>query len=436
MRIDAPHHTERFGAVRIHGVQEVWELDSGRETLSTPAELGWQTVLQIPAAWISDIERQMAIVVPCKNERLKVIDGVLSGIPHDCLIVLVSNSSRYPIDRFEMEVETVDRFCKATQRAAVMIHQGDTGLGEAFASAGFDAILDDDGLVSQGKGEGMIAGVAMAELAGRSYVGFVDADNYVPGAVHEYIKAYAAGFHLANTPFSMVRISWKSKPKIVKDRLFFNRWGRTSQVTNQFLNQLISDYSGFGTEVITTGNAGEHALSLELALRMHFGAGFSVEPYEYLNLFEQFGGVVETRYPEVIKSGVEIFQIETRNPHFHENKGNDHVQGMRLQALNTLYHSPICTDPVRDEITSFLINQGQLIEGEEPPIETVYPSMNSIDWKVFADVLFAEAETLTQVRERMIRGTSGKPPISPTDVGMRPHGVSTGSTPPARGKDS
>ena len=75
MRINAPPHTERFGAVRIHGVQEVWELDSGRETLSSPTELDWQTVLQIPAAWISDIERQMAIVVPCKNERLKVIYG-------------------------------------------------------------------------------------------------------------------------------------------------------------------------------------------------------------------------------------------------------------------------------------------------------------------------------------------------------------------------
>lgn len=411
MRINAPPQTERFGAVRIHGVQEVWELDSGRETLSSPTELDWQTVLQIPAAWISDIERQMAVVVPCMDERFKVIDGVFSGIPHDCLIILVSNSSRDPIDRYEMECETLSRFCKAAQRPAVAIHQKDPGLAAAFTAVGMSEILDEEGLVRDGKGEGMIIGMLLAELTDRSYVGFVDADNYVPGAVHEYVKAYSAGFHLAGTPYSMVRISWRSKPKIVDDRLFFNRWGRTSQVTNRFLNLLISDYSGFGTEVIATGNAGEHAISLELAMRMRFGSGFSVEPYEYLNLFEQFGGVIDSRRPEVVKSGVEVFQIETRNPHFHQNKGGDHVQEMRLQALNALYHSPISTDAVREEILSFLIEHGQLEEGEEPPVELIYPPLGSLDLQVFGEVLAEEADSFTQVRERFTHGTKSAPPI-------------------------
>lgn len=411
MRINAPPHTERFGAVRIHGVQEVWELDSGRETLSSPTELDWQTVLQIPAAWISDIERQMAIVVPCKNERLKVIDGVLSGVPHDCLIILVSNSSRDPIDRFQMECEALARFCKATQRPAVAIHQRDSGLATALSTAGLPELLDEEGLVKNGKGEGMIIGMLLAELTDRSYVGFVDADNYVPGAVHEYVKAYAAGFHLASTPYSMVRISWRAKPKIINDRLFFNRWGRTSQVTNQFLNLLISDYSGFGTEVIATGNAGEHAISLELAMRMRFGTGFSVEPYEYLNLFEQFGGVVDGRHPEVIKSGVEVFQIETRNPHFHENKGGDHVQEMRLQALHALYHSPICTDTVRDEIISFLRKQERIDFDEEPPKELIYPPLDQIDMEVFGQILTEKSESFQQIRERFTHGTSSAPPI-------------------------
>ena len=354
MRINAPARSERFGAVRIHEVQEVWELDSGQNPASAPTELDYLTVLQIPSDWIAEVEKKMVVVVPCKDERLKVIDGVLSGIPHDCLIVMVSNSSREPVDRSKMEHETLSRFCKATERPGLIIHQRDPGLGEAFADAGYTEILDEEGLVRNGKGEGMIVGMTLAMLTGREYVGFVDADNFVPGAVHEYVNAYAAGFHLAQSPYSMVRISWRSKPKIDKDRLFFNRWGRTSQVTNHFLNLLISDYSAFGTEVVATGNAGEHAISMELARRMRFSGGYSVEPYQYLNLFEQFGGVMAPTHQEVVDAGVDVFQIETRNPHFHENKGDDHAQSMRLEALNALYHSPICTKAVREEVIAFL----------------------------------------------------------------------------------
>lgn len=408
MRLSAPARSERFGAVRINEVQEVWELDSGHDPVSSPIELDYQTILQIPSEWTSGIERQMVVVVPCMNERLKVIDGVLSGIPHDCLIIMVSNSSRSPIDRCRMEHETLSRFCKATERPGLIIHQRDPGLGAAFESAGYAELLDEEGLVRNGKGEGMIVGMALALLTGRRYLGFVDADNYVPGAVHEYVKAYAAGFHLAQTPYSMVRISWRAKPKIDKDRLFFNRWGRTSQVTNHFLNLLISDYSAFGTEVIATGNAGEHAISLELAKRMRFGGGYSVEPYEYLNLFEQYGGVIPATHPEVIEAGVDVFQIETRNPHFHENKGDDHTRGMRLQALNALYHSPICTESVREEILGFFQEQDQLQPGEEPSPIPIYPALEEMDTEAFASVLQRKSETLRQVRDRIRATGSGE----------------------------
>ena len=42
-------------------------------------------------------------------------------------------------------------------------------------------LIDDDGLVRAGKGEAMLVGMALAALTGRRYVGYVDADNYVPG---------------------------------------------------------------------------------------------------------------------------------------------------------------------------------------------------------------------------------------------------------------
>ena len=79
-----------------------------------------------------------------------------------------------------------------------------------------------------------MAGIVLASLAGKDYVGFVDADNYVPGSVNEYVKVCASDMHLAETRFAMVRICWKSKPKVVDGALFFSRWGRTSESTNRF----------------------------------------------------------------------------------------------------------------------------------------------------------------------------------------------------------
>jgi mannosyl-3-phosphoglycerate synthase len=411
MRLEYPNRVERFGAVRIHELQQVIELDSGSLDDTDDTLVQGRMIQMVPQAAINQVEQRMAVVVPCKDERRKVIDGVLSGIPHDCLIILVSNSSRHPVDRFAIETQTVEQFCHAAERPAVLVHQRDPKLAAALAAAGAAEVLGEDGLVRHGKGEGMLVGVALAALTGRDFVGFVDADNYVPGAVHEYCKVFAAGLQLGSSPYSMVRISWQSKPKLQDGRLFFNRWGRTSQVTNRFLNLLLAEYSGFGTEIITTGNAGEHAMSMELATRMRLAGGFAVEPYEYLDLFEQFGGIVESPHPEVMRQSVDIFQVETRNPHFHDNKGSDHVQEMRLQALNVLYHSPICLPGVREEIIEFLREQGVLAEGAEPPQERVYPPVSSLDLGAFLTALEAEAESFVQVERRRPSGVQVDSPI-------------------------
>ena len=419
MRLEYPHRSERFGAIRIHGLQQVVELDSGARDDSLPVDNTHGAVQYVSSQDLSDIEKRMAIVVPCKDEKRKVIDGVLSGIPHDCLIILVSNSAREPVDRFEMECHTVDSFCRVAERSAVLVHQRNPGLAKAFRESGFTGILDEDGLIRNGKGEGMMVGMLLAKLAGRDFVGFIDADNYVPGAVHEYVKVYGSGLHLAESAYSMVRISWMSKPKIQDGRLFFNRWGRTSQVTNEYLNLLLAEYSGFGTDIIRTGNAGEHALSVDLGLAMHMASGFAVEPHQYIDLFEQFGGVEATPNPEILKEGVDIYQIETRNPHFHENKGADHVQEMRLQALNVLYHSPICLDSVRKEIKKFLRKQEVIGKDEDPPCELVYPPLATIDLDVFGTALLEDSESVTQIRRRRLAGIIEDAPISLTDGDSR-----------------
>lgn len=412
MRIEYPHRHERFGAVRLHELTQVIELDSG--LTGSPDELMVQGRLvdHVPPAELNAVERRMAIVVPTRNERRKVIDGVLSGIPHDCLIVLVSASDREPIDRYELERGVVERFCHAAERSAVMIHQDDPGLAASLAAAGMEELVDPaGGLVRRGKGEAMIVGMSIAALAGKDHVGFVDADNYVPGAVHEYVKAFAAGLHLAPTPYGMVRISWQSKPKFEQGRIVFNKWGRTTQVTNRFLNLLLATYTGFGTEIIRTGNAGEHAMTMELARRMRFAGGFAVEPFELVELFEQFGGAVPSPHPEVARSLVDVFQVETRNPHFHEDKGTDHVEEMRLQALNVLYHSPICPDTVREEVTAFLAEQGVLPANGAPDRERVYRPIEEADLGALADGLSTKADTFLQILRRRVSGVEVEAPI-------------------------
>jgi mannosyl-3-phosphoglycerate synthase len=395
MRLERPHRTERFGAVRIHELQRVIELDSGE------AGAGWDrtasTTLRVPPAAIRELQREMAIVVPCMNETRRVIEGVLSGIPHDCLVIVVSNSARRPVDRYEIEVQTVEQYCQLAERPAITVHQRDPGLAAAMKAAGATDLIDDTGLLRPGKGEAMLVGLAMASLTGRKYLGYIDADNFVPGAVNEYCQAYAAAMYLADSPYAMVRISWHSKPKLRDGRLFFSRRGRTSELTNQFLNQLIGEYCGFGTEVIATGNAGEHAFTMALGQKLRLASGFAVEPFEYLDLFEQFGGLFESRHPDVMERSVSVTQIETRNPHFHDNKGDEHVQDMRMQALSALYHSPVCLPSVRSDILDLLVGQGELPSGVEPPRERIYQPVGALALDRLHDVVTTEAHSLRQI---------------------------------------
>lgn len=388
MRIERPYRHERFGAVRVHETTQVVELDSGldapRNTVADDRLLDLVSAREINA-----VEHRMAIVVPTKNERRKVIEGVLSGIPHDCLIVLVSASERVPVDRFAIESELLERFCRSADRRAVAVHQDDPALADALTATGMDQMVE-DGRVRRGKGEAMMLGMLLAAVHGKEHVGFIDADNYVPGAVHEYVKVFAAGLHLAPTPYAMVRISWQSKPKIEDGRLVFNKWGRTTHVTNRFLNEVLSVYNGFGTEVIRTGNAGEHAMTIELAKRMRFAGGFAVEPFELMDLFDQFGGARPSPHPDVARSFVDVFQIETRNPHFHEDKGDAHVFGMKLESVLAVMASPVCPESVRSGIIEFLKEEGTTVAETREPI--VYEPWEIADLEEFEDLL-DEAES-------------------------------------------
>jgi mannosyl-3-phosphoglycerate synthase len=232
----------------------------------------------------------------------------------------------------------------------------------------------------------MIIGLLAAKAAGKEYVGFIDADNYFPGSVLEYVRNYAAGFSLAQSPYSMVRILWRYKPKISAG-LYFRKWGRISEITNKYLNSLISTKTGFETEVVTTANAGEHAMSMQLAEILPLASGYAVESQELISLFENFGGILPTEESKVIEQGIDILQIETRNPHLHEERGNQHLNEILLSSLSTIYHSPLCDKEVKQAILAELINQGILRHGESPSPVRINPPLNKVKVNKFVNVI-------------------------------------------------
>ncbi|HZA48446.1 MAG TPA: mannosyl-3-phosphoglycerate synthase [Nitrososphaera sp.] len=393
MKLDLPRYTERFGATSLHGVQRVYELDSGFDDGRPVSE----SIVNIGNNQIVDIEKRMAIVIPTKGERLRLLEGVLSGIPHDCLTIIISNSPRQPVDRYKLEKEALQQFNRFVGRNAFILHQRDPVLSEVLRDVDYKSILGPDGTVRTGKAEGMLIGMLLAKMAGKEYVGFIDADNYVPGAVNEYVKIFASGIAMSQTPYVMVRISWIYKPKISETGLYFSKWGRVSEITNQHLNLLVSYYTGFETEVMRTGNSGEHCMSLKLAELLTYSSGYAIEPYEIVNALEEFGGIIPTVNQDAMDKGVEIMQVETRNPHFHEDKGDDHLKEMVVGSLSSIYHSKICPPKVREKILEALRSKNMLEESQqqEPAAPHKIEPFKDIDVRQFAKVL-SKASTYAQ----------------------------------------
>lgn len=371
MRIENTHLAEHLGSVKMHGVRRVLELDSGAARFGS-ANKNSET-LRIEREAIESIESRMAIVLPVKNEDLKVFEGVLSGVPHDCLIIAISNSQRGEVDCFKNEQDILHRFCQATQRQAIILHQKDPFIASAIERSGYVALLDDEGYIRSGKSEGMILGILLAAILGKDYVGFIDTDNFIPGAVWEYAKHYAMGFSLASSPYSMVRILWHYKPKISGD-IYFKKWGRVSEITNRYINHFLSARGRFETEIIKTANAGEHAMSLDLAMKLSYASGYGIETQELISIFEQFGTLPITDR-DITEKGVEIIQTETVNPHLHEerNDGSHLYQDMLLPSLSVIYHSPACEPATQKLILDQLIELGCIQPGEEVPRMLIMP---------------------------------------------------------------
>jgi mannosyl-3-phosphoglycerate synthase len=432
MRLNIHQSTARVGNAEIRQLSRVAELDAGRLTgpnMHSALPDGSLDVIFSDES-LHAVERQLAIIIPCMNEERVVLEGVLHGVPHNSLIILVSNSD--PCN-FEYESKLLIDFCANTQRRGIVVHQQDEGLARAFVAANMPDIVHKTSQsqsnrtnaerVRNGKGEAMMVGTVLAKLAGKQYVGFIDADNFVPGAVQEYCKVFAAGLNAAlhckndssdAIPHSMVRLKWKSKPKIEGGKLVPQESGRCSRVVNEWMNRLLNALTGDKTaaNVLRTANAGEHAMSIDLAMQLCFATGYAVEPFQLINAWEcsAINSLISSATPfqhektkqmqaslAPLSNPIHILQIETRNPHIHDfSKGEEHIQRMQAQGLGTIYHSDLTPPKLKEDLLKYMKEElpAFVQDGGMPERARVYPALQNIDLEVFADTLKEHSETL------------------------------------------
>lgn len=363
--LEKPVFFEVYGGVKVYRTVRVLEL-SGAGYRG-----GGGDVVVVDGGAVEEMAGSLGVVVPIKDDEIISLAGVVSGVPHGCPLVIVSASSREPVDRFRHEVELARAVHGSTGRGVLVFHQRDPAWGEVLRGTPLEAMLGEDGLVRMGKGEGMLLGFLAAVWLGARYVGFVDSDNYVPGSVLEYVLAYMAGFRASGGEYAMVRIKWPYKGKLpgVGGDIYLRRRGRVSVHTNHVINLALSVVRGIETDVVQTANSGEHALTRELGLSMPWAGGFAVEPYQLVYLFTSCWLDPSLSGCPGGRAGVEVLQVETRNPHLHAERGDEHLASMIAVSLGTVYHSPLGSPRVREEIARILSEYGY--EGE-PPAPRVY----------------------------------------------------------------
>ncbi len=351
MLLEYPRRFENYGAVRIHDLVNVLELDSMNFK-------GFKGVYSVSYDTLEDYAYRTAIIVPVKNEDFFTLEGVLSAIPHGSLIIIVSASSRKPVDIYRHEVELARSIHMNTRRGILIVHQRDPTWTHVLSGTKLEDMIGEDGIVRKGKGEGMLLGALIAAALGYEYIGFIDSDNYVPGSAHEYAWIYYAGFSLSEGPYTMVRIKWPFKGKLAAGDMYLRRRGRVSRVTNSVLNYALSIWRRIETDIIRTGNSGEHAMSMKLALKMKWAGGFAIEPYQLVYLLETCYLGLDGGKCDFLPEGVSIYQIQSRNPHIHAERSDEHIVEMVVKSLASIYYSKLNNERVEERIQGVLRSYG------------------------------------------------------------------------------
>ena len=143
-------------------------------------------------------------------------------------------------------------------------------------------------------------------------------------------------------------------------------------------------------------------MTMDLEMNLDYSSGYSIEPYHIINMLERYGGIMESPTPEIMGAKIEVFQIESRNPHLHEAGGNEHIEEMSNLAMQVIYHSHICPDPLKKDIQRAMVGKGFLKSRQKPPRPHYFPALSSIDESVFFQVI--ESERYAQSLRRKAGG--------------------------------
>ncbi len=375
-----PVKFETYGAVRIYDVARVVSLYGvDFERRHGAYSLTSESLIRVAEA--------TGIVVPVRDEDPLVLQGVLSAIPLHSPLIIVSNSSTRPLDVYSSETDIAKSLYQLSGRRVIVIHQKDPVIAELLGSETPNLIDEHDGLVRDGKGEGLLIGTLVAEAINSMYVGYIDSDNYVPGAVLEYSLIYYTALTMSKSPYKMVRISWGFKGWYGEE-FFLRRWGRVSNVVSNILNSVLSRGRKFETDIIKTSNSGEHAMSIELAKILSFASKYAIETYELVHLLETCYVGLKEGLCGTLPNIIDVFQVESRNPHMHAQKGELHVIEMLAESLGTIYHSRLADQHLKNLILRILKEYSY---EEEPPQPRIYgyPKINP---KKFLDELLSRSE--------------------------------------------
>jgi mannosyl-3-phosphoglycerate synthase len=310
-----------------------------------------------------------AFIISHKGESLETLLSVLWYLPASSYVIIVSNCPLEDLPSLAGGLRQVGR------DNLFLVHQKDPRLATFFREHGVTNLLGADGLVNDGKGEGMYIGTLCATLLGGSaceWVIFYDADNFVPCALLEYTLAMARLFLAARAEendrpgLHNVRICWASKPFLDGRDVGAQVLGRCSQVVSPLVSTLFAEVGGSAATILTS-NAGEQGMTLRTARTLRFSSRYSVETFQLLDLFAQ---------SHARGNDLALFQqYQARSPHFHQKGDVAHIQRMIAESLGCF--------PLFAGFTPFRVEQeihrvcAEMGISPQPP--RVYPALDQLD---------------------------------------------------------
>jgi mannosyl-3-phosphoglycerate synthase len=355
---------------------------------------------------ISHFLAHTAFVISHKTESMDTLAGVLWYLPVSSPIIVVTNCP-------QQEYGDLVRGLRAHLTSHLhiyVIHQKDAALAAFFHSHGLDSILGPDGLVRDGKGEGMYIGTLLADLLRfPRWVVFYDADNLVPCALLEYTLALGRLFLAADSTYAYheaatlhnVRVCWASKPAVRNGQLEHTPLGRCTSVISPIFSSLLNDWFGLSEQIISS-NAGEQGMTMGTARALRFSSGFSVETFQLLDLLFKATSL------HALPHHILLEQYQSQSPHFHTKREDAHIKQMISASLGCfLLFQEYLSPPIEDQILRVREELGLDMTAPfvYPPLQEL--ELTAVDRLPYRYRLFASSDSSDRDPDTLLETTIG-----------------------------